>query len=197
MTFLLNLFQHVTHHENTHTNIYRKRSLSLAKKERKKTVNACQFRQILSFDFPNRIVATNLITKLLFYLSIVCIRQNIYNNTAHCTVGSIVSVPLSKMDLSNKRCLLYSAYVPKRKCYSLMWMNNTKFERMLMLLDDAQHNVDADGDCGAMPEKTTTTTTKNKKNQLLQSNWFWTLSFTYSTYFWKTHIAHAAVVAEV
>lgn len=41
---------------------------------------------------------------------------------------------------------------------------------------------------------TTTTTTVNskKKNQLLQSNWFWTLSFTYSTYFLRTHIAHAS-----
>lgn len=38
----------------------------------------------------------------------------------------------------------------KRKCYSLMWMNNTQFERMLMLLDDAQHNADVDGDCRAL-----------------------------------------------
>lgn len=50
-------------------------------------------------------------------------------------------------------------------------------------------------------ERTTTTTVgaaKNKKkNQLFESNWFWTLSFTYGTYFWRAHTTHTLVLNAV
>lgn len=43
-------------------------------------------------------------------------------------------------------------------------------------------------------ESSAESTTNTKKNQLLESNWFWTLSFTYSTYFLREHILHIRLV---
>lgn len=117
-----------------------------------------------------------------------CLHTTTYNNnnnnntTTHPTVCSIVCAFIENGSVK-WTFLTYSAYVPKHKmlftdvneqykirahAYVIGWCPNT----MLLLMVIAE-----------------TTTTKN---QLFESNWFWKLSFTYSTYFLRTHIAHAS-----
>lgn len=84
-----------------------------------------------------------------------------------------------------------------RKCYSLMWMNNTKLERMLVVgwcpIQSwwwwLQSNAET---------TTTTTTTTKKKSQLLESNWFWnTFIYIQHVFFENTLHMLAVVVAIV